>query len=791
MESDATTSKASNFELSLSLCLSCVAARVSRRSYLTCICICICIRALASGRRAIVFAVSSAKAFDDVDDSAAASRHSSAASVASSHGDDVAIALPVRSRKTSNKSSRLHSWWMVGRDDKHGDHDDDNDDDDGGGDDFDDDEDDIDGMSFRAMSANGLSSSSSRRGGVRRKLRAAWRKLPYYIPVTMWLPQYQWRTMLLRDVVAGVAVASLLVPQCLAYALLAGMPPIYGLYTAFWPAFIYAMMGQSRHLSIGPDALVSILFGLAVPLAPDNPILLAQVVSLFGGIFLFVMGLLRLGFLDVVLSRPLLAGFINAVVIEIVMEQMPSLLGLSAPLEVHGWHKLAFAFENIGDTNKLTVIVGVFTIAALLLGRVVKAYAKRRWPNVVLFPDLLIIVALNIGFSYGFDLQASGLKTLGHVGSGFVAPSLPDIAALDVDVAELVRTILVIGMIGFVESIVAAKVSANKNGYSVSANRELVAYGLCNVFSSFFGVWPTFGSLTRTSIAELAGAATQVYSVVTALVVLGTIYFLGPVFGFMPKVCGSAIIVVAALNLVEVHDVVFLWQLRAWSDLALFAFTFGITVALGVELGVMCSFVISLFLVLKRVSMPHANELGRLKAADGTTHYKSLKDYGSARPVPGVAIVRLADPLFFGNSSALKSLLSRMERYGALHAHPSTKSDAEQPLGFVLHCAHVPSVDPTALFALRECVDDYRARGIKFVFVKLRDELKEQFLLGGIIRATEISVFPDTASAVEAVQGQSASLYSNHQRRFLPADDDDEPAAKLAAAKETDALLKK
>lgn len=609
-------------------------------------------------------------------------------------------------------------------------------------------------------------------------LRGAWRKLPYYIPVTMWLPAYKWRTMLLRDLIAGVAVASLLIPQSLAYALLAGMPPIYGLYTAFFPTFIYAMMGQSRHLSMGPDALVSILFGLAVPLAPDNPIALAQIVTLFVGIFLFVLGLLRLGFLDVILSRPLLAGFINAVVVEIIMEQLTNLFGIPTPTDLHGWHKMFFAFSHMDLANALTAIVGFTNIAVLLSSRVIKTFAKKRWPNVVLFPDLLIVVALNIGFSYGFDLQAHGLKTLGNVGTGFAIPSLPPIASLDVDVAELVRTILVIAMIGFVESIVAAKVSANKNGYSVSANRELVAYGLSNVFSSFFGVWPTFGSLTRTSIAELAGAASLIYSIVAAFVVLGTIFFLGPVFSFMPRVCGSAIIVVAALNLVEIHDVVFLWRLRSWTSLSLFLFTFVVTVLEGVELGVTSSFVISLFLVLKRVSVPHADELGRLKGPDGQMHFKCLSDYPSARPVPGVAIVRLGDPLFFGNSSALKTLLNRIEHYGALHAHPSTRAGERQLLGIVLHCAHVPSIDPTALFTLREIADDCRARKVKFVFVKLRDELKRRFLLAGIITpaAGELSIFPDTNSAVESVLGNAGDLYSNQGRRFLT----NEPRARSA-----------
>jgi MFS superfamily sulfate permease-like transporter len=589
-------------------------------------------------------------------------------------------------------------------------------------------------------------------------LRGAWRKLPYYIPVTMWLPAYKWRTMLLRDLIAGVAVASLLIPQSLAYALLAGMPPIYGLYTAFFPTFIYAMMGQSRHLSMGPDALVSILFGLAVPLAPDNPIALAQIVTLFVGIFLFVLGLLRLGFLDVILSRPLLAGFINAVVVEIIMEQLTNLFGIPTPTDLHGWHKMFFAFSHMDLANALTAIVGFTNIAVLLSSRVIKTFAKKRWPNVVLFPDLLIVVALNIGFSYGFDLQAHGLKTLGNVGTGFAAA----VAAADRLARRRRRR-------------AGAHHSRHRHDrlrrehcrrQSFGEQERLLGVGeprarrlrpqqcVLVVLWRLADVRLAHAHLDRRArgrrVARLLDCGrvrrarhdlfprprVQLHA---ARVRLGDHCRRGAQPG---RGARRRVSVAPALVDESVAVSVYVCRHRARGRRA----------RRDVEL---CHLALPRAQARQRAARRRARPP---QGPDGTMHFKCLSDYPSARPVPGVAIVRLGDPLFFGNSSALKTLLNRIEHYGALHAHPSTRAGERQSLlGIVLHCAHVPSIDPTALFTLREIADDCRARGIKFVFVKLRDELKRRFLLAGIITpaAGELSIFPDTNSAVEAVLGNA------------------------------------
>jgi high affinity sulfate transporter 1 len=586
-------------------------------------------------------------------------------------------------------------------------------------------------------------------------LQKVMRKVPYYVPILTWLPKYEWRKLLVRDILAGLVTGSLMVPQALAYALLAGMPPMHGLYTAFWPVLMYVFMGHSRQLSLGPDALVSTLFGAAVEYAPEYPLVLAQCLGLLTGLTLLVLGLLRLGFLDVVLSRPLLAGFVNAVAVEIIMEQSPNIFGIATPKGMHGWHKVGYVIDTIltnGEEgiSRITALFGFGSIGALLLVRVLKTKLKPRWPNIVLFPELLLVAGFNIGISWGMELSKEGLITLGAMGSGFTAPTVPQFEKIEIPVAELFRTVLVITMIGFVESIVAAKIFADKHNYSVSANRELVAYGLSNLFGSFFGAWPTFGSLPRTVVADMAGAQSLVFSVITLIVVMCTILFLGPVFEHMPRVCGSAIIVVAAIGLVEVHDVAFLWKMRSYSSLCLFMFTFFLTVFAGVEVGVILSFIVSLFLVLKRVSRPDVDALGRVPpaAADKLVKYKGLVDTPDAKPVKGVAIIRINDPLFFANSPALKSVLRRIERFGSVNAHPSAKVLDKKLLGFVLHFGGVPSCDPSALYTIMELAHDLRKRNVKVVFVKLTPHLRKRFRQAGITLAQEQTVFEDTHTAV-------------------------------------------
>lgn len=241
------------------------------------------------------------------------------------------------------------------------------------------------------------------------------------------------------------------------------------------------------------------------------------------------------------------------------------------------------------------------------------------------------------------------------------------------------------------------------------------------------------------------------------------------VFGLMPRVVGSAIIVVAAIGLFELHDIVFLWRIRAYTSLMLFAFTFVSTVWAGVEIGIMLSLVISLFLVLKRVSVPHVDALGQLRAKDDhSVHYKSLEAYPRAATLPGVAILRLGDPLFFGNIQAVRSLLRRVEEHGSLHAHPSDNQQHSQIRAVILHLDRVPSVDPSALATLHDIAEDYRRRDIKFLFVKVGDKIKRQFVAAGIISPLGgVAVFPSTDSAVQSLEGRMSELYSQHHREFL------------------------
>jgi MFS superfamily sulfate permease-like transporter len=312
-------------------------------------------------------------------------------------------------------------------------------------------------------SARDLRSSSSNvadrdHGYNLARVKALLYKSRYYVPVVMWLPNYDWRRNLGPDVLAGLCVSAILIPQAISYALIVGIPPIYGMYTAFYPALVYFFMGQSMQLSMGPDAVVSIMVGVVVEESELDPLVFVQLLAFGIGVFVLALGLMRLGFLDVILSRPLLAGFINAVALEIILNQLDTLFGVPNR-KIQGWHKLEWLFANFDKVRPLAIAVGCACIAALLAFKFVKMMAKKRWPRAVLFPDMLLVVGTVIAIVKVQGLnETHGLDLLGDIGSGLVAPSIPQFEYFADDVDEFTRTVLVVGLLGFIESIVCCKV---------------------------------------------------------------------------------------------------------------------------------------------------------------------------------------------------------------------------------------------------------------------------------------------------------------------------------------------
>lgn len=581
-------------------------------------------------------------------------------------------------------------------------------------------------------------------------------RTPYYIPILSWLPQYRWCRDFPSDLVAGLGVASLLIPQCLAYAFLATLPPQVGLYASFVPLLVYALFGTSKQLSIGPDALGSLMVALLIAarnsnsnLPPVDAALLGHLFAFIVGLFLLILGLLRIGFLDNVISRPLLGGFVNAVAFTIVMEQWDTLFGLP-PNTDHSWHKILYVISKINLLHWPTLVVGLAALSFLFAVRLCKKFLGHRralrWIKFV--PETMVVVVCGIIVSVTLRLSERGVRILGNIPRGFPIPDIPfiDFPTLQENLVGAIT----IAIVGFVESIIVAKMYGMRHNYPVSPNRELVALGFANLIGAFFGSYPVFGSLTRSSLADMMGARSQIFGVVTASLVLLTMLWLSQLFYYLPKVIMSSIVLVAACGLVEYEDLLFMIRIKAWKDIFLFVLTFLLTVVLGIDLGIFISLGVSVFLVIKHTSAPHITVLGRINNGK----YRDISLFPDAQALPGVLIIRIEEALYFANMTQVKELFGRIERLGSRYAHPAEKGKNIPPLrALVLHVSHISDMDASATRILAEMVQKYRERHVFVAFVKLREHLKALFVRAGIIDSTEGDrLFNSTNEAVTYIE---------------------------------------
>ncbi|RKP05788.1 sulfate transporter family-domain-containing protein, partial [Thamnocephalis sphaerospora] len=458
---------------------------------------------------------------------------------------------------------------------------------------------------------------------------AQWRhRIAYYIPVLAWLPNYGdgGLSTLVGDMVAGISVACLMVPQSLSYAGLAGLSPMQGMWTAFAPAFVYSLLGTSRQLSVGPGALVAILVNAAITQAyisqgmlhPDSPTLaeLAAILAILVGLFNLLLGLCRLGFLDSVLSRAMLHGFIYGVGFVICIGQLVPLLGLTkftqgslagnaSALETSVWLS-----KNIHHTHVLTAVVGFSCIAFLLAARIIKKQVARRrprttWPQLI--PEILIVVVGAIIISTVLRLEQRGLAVLGEVPNAGQLPKIrwPPVQRLQwSQFRALATSAALIAVLGFVESVAVTKQYAAKRHYTVSANRDLVAFGLANLCGGLFGAFPAFGSIARTKINDKAGARTQLAGMITALCSLAAALLLLPYLWSLPRAALAGVVFTAALGLIieAPRQLRFIIRLHAWRDLALIASVFLATVLVSVEAGTLFVVAASIILVIRHTT---------------------------------------------------------------------------------------------------------------------------------------------------------------------------------------------
>ncbi|KAI7870542.1 sulfate transporter family-domain-containing protein [Spinellus fusiger] len=594
----------------------------------------------------------------------------------------------------------------------------------------------------------------------------------YYLPILQWLPLYN-SQLLLGDLIAGLTLSCLMIPQGLSYATaLCKIDAVHGLYAIAFPAITYACLGMSRQMSVGPEATLSLLIGSSIAQQqhgqPEDyqidPLAWACLMTLFVGVFTFLLGLFRLGFLDSLMSRALLRGFITGVALVVMLQQSIILFGLVKISELAGIteasssiDRLYFLIFHLHESHPLTTKISAISVLFLLTMRVTKSkLARYKW--IQLFPEVLLVVVISILLTSYYRWDLKGLGILGDIQSnGIPWPSIPVFPARK-HMKDLLVTSAMIAVIGFVESVVIAKTYSTRHNYSVSANRELVALGLANIASGLFQGIPAYGSVARSKINDRAGARTQMAEMIVGIFALFAIFFLLPTFYYLPKPVLSSIIFVAVLSLLSElpEDLHFIFKIGAWKDLALLSITFLATIIISLEFGTMIAVSLSLIMTVKETSYPRISIMGRVKG----THNKFRPiqdDPKEVEHLEDVLIIKIEEPLYFANTGQLKDRLRRLEQFGDMSVHPSESPRLGESSYAIFDVGNMPSIDASAVQILYEIVEAYHSRNVEVYFVRLRDQPMALFERSGLLPLVgKDHLYRKVSDAIEAVEKDMA-----------------------------------
>lgn len=523
-----------------------------------------------------------------------------------------------------------------------------------------------------------------------------------FFPVADWLPKYS-KANLQGDISAGLTVGVMLIPQGMAYAMIAGLPPIYGLYASTIPLIIYALLGTSRQLAVGPVAMVSLLTAAGVGLLADGGtetyIMLAVVLALFVGLLQFSMGVFRLGFLVNFLSHPVISGFTSAAALIIGLSQLKHLLGVQIPGSHHIHEILLHAAQEIGNTNWAALGIGV---AGILL---IKG-AKRVNPAL---PGPLLAVVFGILAVWGLGLVEQGVKIVGTVPDGLPSFVVPTFSGADIK--ALVPIALTIALVGFMESIAVAKaIQAKHRDYKVVANQELIALGAANIGGAFFQSYPVTGGFSRTAVNDQAGAKTGMASIISALLIGLTLLFLTPLFYYLPNAILASVIMVAVFGLIDIKEAKHLWHTDR-SDFWMLLATFVGTLALGIEQGILIGVALSIGVVIFRTTLPHFAVLGKIP---GEAHYKNINRFDNLEQREDVLVMRFDARLYFANVNYFKEKIEAelQKRKGKLKL-------------FILDANSINGADSSGLHALEELYDLLQSQGITFYMTSVKGPLRD------------------------------------------------------------------
>ena len=561
------------------------------------------------------------------------------------------------------------------------------------------------------------------------------------LPILRWLPGYR-RDWLLPDVLAGLAVWAVMVPEGMAYAGIVGVPPIIGLYTLVPPLIAYALLGTSRLLVVGPDTATGLISALTVGAiavqgsADFNT--LTSTLAILIGVFFLLFGALRMGWVAAFIPTPVMRGFIEGLVCVTIIGQVPHLLGIDGTSGSF-FTKLWFVLQHLPDASLAPVLTGLLSLTAMLL-------LRRRAPRLPAALLVAVVAAILVGL---FDGEAAGVRVVGDLPSGLPRLALPDLDPAKL--RDLVPGALAIVLVGYAEALGGAKAAAMQGGGDIDPNQELVAHGPANILSGLLGGFLVVGSLSKTSVAMAAGARTQLANLVAAVFCFLTLVLLTPLFWGMPHPALAAIVIAAMLHLSKpgyLRDLL----ARDPREFAVAATVVAGELMLGVLHGIALGVALSLLMLIYRTSHPQGAVLGQLP---GTEAYRDVQRHPEALTFPGLLIWRAGGELFFASIGHLDE--------GLKAALAANRPPAKHVL---LDADSVNFIDTSACDAVLNFIKELHSQGITFAFARVRDEVRERMRLGGI----EAAVGPDNfhervTDGVRAWQQQESDAVSAGQQR--------------------------
>jgi high affinity sulfate transporter 1 len=538
------------------------------------------------------------------------------------------------------------------------------------------------------------------------------------------------RSWLSKDLVAGLVLTALLVPQGMAYAELAGLPPITGLYTSILCLVGYAIFGPSRVLVLGPDSsLGPMIAATIIPIVgangdPQRAIALASVLALLVGVMTVLAGVAKLGFVADLLSKPTQIGYLNGLALTILVSQLPKLFGFS--VDADGLIPEAAGFANglaIGDTVAAALAIGLLGLVLILL-------LQRLVPKV---PAVLVAVVVSILAANAFNLADHGVSLVGPLPQGFPPLTLPSVALSDM--ALLVAGAVGIAVVSLTDTISTASAFAARAGQEVDGDREMIGIGAANIAAGFFQGFPVSTSGSRTAVAEQAGARSQVTGLVGAAAITLMLLLVPGLLRNLPQPTLAAVVITASLSLADIPGTVRLWRQRR-TEFTLSMAAFAGVALLGVLPGIAIAVALSIGNVFRRVWWPYQTVLGRAADVPG---YHDVRSYPDAEQLPGCVLFRFDAPLFFANARTFRDQVRRLAR-------------SEPPPKWIVVAAEpITDVDTTAADMLEDLDEGLNAQGISLVFAELKDPVRQKIERYELTRTIDPThFFPTLGAAVAA-----------------------------------------